>query len=392
MPQWNKPDLLPSVVPLPEWSWLESGERRTGTCDALRERLSRGGGRRMWHGGDEVQEVTLVAPPGASRYVPLAESRELAGAVLAGEEARLRQALRWNLFVGVMFMSSFLFRLAMKSHSPSFIFLLLLPQVALYVETKLKLDRLLEQPDRYLLEHATTKRYRYWLDARGGFRCLTCVLATIWVIVYAFQFLMPPAGNVFGGPPWFATALVKFVVVDEPWRLLTATVMHGSIPHLLFNVVGMLSLGMIVERGVNRHLVAPVWLAGAIAGSLASWAMLPATSVGASGGIMAVFAFLLVMAKRRPSELPPGFYTSLRISAGVIILMGIFAWEIIDNAAHAGGAVAGALIAWWVFRADQGESPLPDSRGLVVSNWIALAIIGAVALFTAAKLVVPNTL
>ncbi len=384
MTPWKNPELLPPAPALDVWSWLEGNESRPVTLEQLRERIAMSGGRTLWNGRSEIADVVLVARPASTRYVPATECRELAEALVARDEARLRKSRNLN---AVLLAAPGLFialSVALANRVPWLFVMLGTIQISGMFQAEFARRRLLAAPDRYLAEQAARTRYGIWLMTTRNRRVsATLAMVVAWTILLAMTFLR---SGVSSNDQVLSVALVKSAIIAEPWRLITATLMHGSILHLFFNAGTMLSLGGLMERGVSRSLVAPVWLVAALVGSLASWLLLPAPSVGASGGIMGVFAFLLVMAWRRKSELPPGFYQSLLLSLGMIVMMGIFAWEIIDNAAHAGGAAAGALIGWWVFRADEGELPLPDSRGLVVLNWIAFAIIGAVALFMAAKL------
>ena len=129
--------------------------------------------------------------------------------------------------------------------------------------------------------------------------------------------------------------------------------LHGSVIHFLMNASTMFALGPLLERGAQRYLLTPVWLAGAVSGSLLSWMATPTTSVGASGGILAVFTFLLVMGRRRKDRLPPDFANSLIRSLVMIGMLGLLAWGVIDNAAHLGGAFFGYLYfttRWNLFR------------------------------------------
>jgi hypothetical protein len=70
----------------------------------------------------------------------------------------------------------------------------------------------------------------------------------------------------------------------------------------------------------------------------------------------------------------------------MIATLGVLARSAIDNAAHPGGALAGAAMGFWVFREDRGELPLPDSRPLQITGRIGDALFVVIALFTLAKL------
>lgn len=135
------------------------------------------------------------------------------------------------------------------------------------------------------------------------------------------------------------------VLSGEAWRLFTAPMLHGGVLHFWLNFMALQSLGRTVETRGAGPWVPVVFLVSALTGGLASVALPPDTaSVGASGGLMGMFGFLAVMAYRRKRHLPEGYLRSLLINIAVIAGLGIVAYQFIDNAAHAGGLAAGALM------------------------------------------------
>lgn len=86
-----------------------------------------------------------------------------------------------------------------------------------------------------------------------------------------------------------------------------------------------------------------------MAGSLASLALIPMPSVGASGGVFALMGALLSVSLRHRRELPPAVRARLvRSTAWVIganVILG-FLLPHVDWAAHLGGLVAGVALGW----------------------------------------------
>ncbi|HEU0302509.1 MAG TPA: rhomboid family intramembrane serine protease, partial [Longimicrobium sp.] len=149
------------------------------------------------------------------------------------------------------------------------------------------------------------------------------------------------------------------VAAGEWWRLLTAPLLHGNIIHFWFNFSALISLGGVIELRGQRPWVPVVFLVTALGGGVASLYLPPhGLSVGASGGLMGMFGFLVVMAYRRRQHLPEGFLRSLMINIGLIAVMGIVAYRFIDNAAHAGGLLAGLVLGMLVV--PPGESAWPE--------------------------------
>jgi membrane associated rhomboid family serine protease len=170
------------------------------------------------------------------------------------------------------------------------------------------------------------------------------------------------------------------VAAGEWWRLFTAPMLHGGILHFWMNYGALESLGRTVETRAVRAYVPLVFLAAALVGGLCSILLPPdAPSVGASGGLMGMFGFLAVMAWRRKQHLPQGFLRGLLINLGIIGLVGLFAYQFIDNAAHAGGLLAGLLIGFAAV--PPGEADWTETRGLRRAGVVAqAAIYGSAAL------------
>jgi membrane associated rhomboid family serine protease len=168
------------------------------------------------------------------------------------------------------------------------------------------------------------------------------------------------------------------VVAGEWWRLLTAPVLHGGILHFWMNYGALESLGRTMETRGVRAYVPLVFVAAALAGGVCSILLPPESlSVGASGGLMGMFGFLGVMAWRRKKHLPQGFLRALMINVGIIALMGVVAYRFIDNAAHAGGLLAGVLMG--LAAVPHGDAAWMEAPALARAGWVAQGVIFASA-------------
>lgn len=222
----------------------------------------------------------------------------------------------------------------------------------------------------------------------------TVALEIIIGAVAAFQ-VMVFFGLGQGGPIWDAAggrkAYVDAAALDPArvsqgawWLLLTAALMHGGILHFAFNFSALRTLGRAMEWRGPRGWVPVVFLVSALASSVASLVLPPVTlSVGASGGLMGMFGYLLVMAHRRRQHVPPGFLRALLINVALIAGMGLVLYQYVDNAAHLGGIIAGAAIGFLVIpdgakRWDPRGGPGLDRAG--IACLIILAIAGVIAI------------
>jgi membrane associated rhomboid family serine protease len=136
----------------------------------------------------------------------------------------------------------------------------------------------------------------------------------------------------------------------EIWRLWSVTLLHdpSNLLHLLFNMYALYLSGPIVERLYGSARMAIFYLICAMGGSLGSFAFGGiAPSVGASGAIFGLFGILLIATRTHHPALDRAsrnFIGQLGTILLINIVFGIVAAGYIDNFAHAGGFVTGALL------------------------------------------------
>lgn len=172
----------------------------------------------------------------------------------------------------------------------------------------------------------------------------------------------------------------------EWWRLYTAPLLHGNLLHFLMNAAALAYLGKRLEVFARWPHLPLVFLFSATVGGLASARFIAAPSVGASGGLMGWLGFLLVFETLHKRLVPRR--ARRRLAAGVVLtaLIGLVGYRFIDNAAHAGGLVAGMLYAIIVFPPSSSPSR-PDSTIIDrIAAGVALAVLVAAALFAIGKI------
>ncbi len=181
-----------------------------------------------------------------------------------------------------------------------------------------------------------------------------------------------------------AAGFVRTDIVEggQYWRLLTVGALHGSILHIFLNGNALYGLGGLVEYLSNRAHLAIVFVLSILGGSLASLLLGPFEyAVGASGGILGVFGYLLIYAYRRKQQLPPGFLRSLLVNVAFIAGFGIIAYQLVDNFAHVGGFIVGAVYAFFQVPKDLAADPRKTNSIINTLGIIAIAIYIAEALF-----------
>lgn len=141
------------------------------------------------------------------------------------------------------------------------------------------------------------------------------------------------------------------VQAGQWWRLLSAPFLHAHLLHLLFNMVGLWSVGTLTERVFGPRQFLLIYLVSAAAGSVASlyFTAQNNVSVGASGAVFGIAGALIMAVFQHRRRLPQLF--SAQIFGGMTVFVGYsllqgFAHPQVDNAAHVGGLLAGATMGW----------------------------------------------
>jgi rhomboid protease GluP len=159
----------------------------------------------------------------------------------------------------------------------------------------------------------------------------------------------------------------------EWWRIASAMFVHFGLLHLAVNMWALWDSGRFVERlyGHARFLI--IFGAGGMAGNLCSLLVNGdrAVSGGASGAIFSAYGALLVWLWRERRQVHPvefrWLFGGAAAFAAATIAMGLLIPGI-DNAAHLGGLICGALAGRALATPVSSQSPAPG-----IGRWIAAA-------------------
>ncbi len=229
-----------------------------------------------------------------------------------------------------------------------------------------------------LAEIAPTIRFESWLAWQKS--PVTKFLLALVALIGAVQ-MMP-------GDSLTAAGLVKDRYFQgEWWRLLTAPFLHGNVVHFLMNAAALLYLGKRLEVFARWPHLPLVFLFAACIGGEASARLVAATSVGASGGLMGWLGFLMVFETLHKRLVPR--HARRRLAAGVFLtaLIGVIGYRYIDNAAHAGGLLAGMAYAVIVFPPTASPHRPRSTVTDCVAGGLALAALTAAALFATVRII-----
>jgi membrane associated rhomboid family serine protease len=145
-------------------------------------------------------------------------------------------------------------------------------------------------------------------------------------------------------------AHILVVNQSEWWRLLTATLLHGSLAHIIMNSFSLWNLGRSLEKYFGRETLLTVFVITGIASSLsfALFGSKDTISIGASGAICGMLGFLISHGARNLEELTKQIQRNW-INFALLFVIG-FAIPNVDNWAHGGGVLAGIVLGLIYFR------------------------------------------
>jgi membrane associated rhomboid family serine protease len=184
------------------------------------------------------------------------------------------------------------------------------------------------------------------------------------------------------------------------WRFVSYAFLHdpggggtgaSALPlHVIFNSFAMYIVGRLVEQLFGWRVMVAAFLLGAVGAGLASVLVAAVTNgvaltVGASGGIMSLLGLLFVLGRVQGRDVPVGTAHAMRqyaLTYGAMVVVFGFLVPNVDNVAHIGGFITGALVGLAL-------PPLRRVGGRDLRTWEQLVVygvyaVGAVALILAA--------
>ena len=131
----------------------------------------------------------------------------------------------------------------------------------------------------------------------------------------------------------------------QVWRLITCAFLHGGLIHIFFNMYALKILGPEIEYVYGKIKYLVIYLLSAIAASIFSYIFGPqSVSVGASGAIFGLFGAMLIFGIKHRKQMGKAYMMNILQVIFVNVIIGISSSNI-DNEAHFGGLIVGALIA-----------------------------------------------
>ncbi|HEY4214893.1 MAG TPA: rhomboid family intramembrane serine protease [Steroidobacteraceae bacterium] len=243
------------------------------------------------------------------------------------------------------------------------------------------------------LPKARSDTYDAWTKVREYDARLREVGSTPWiapalvalnVIVFAVMAFATGHVNLLASPQVLEVGenFAPLTLNGQWWRLLSALFLHANLLHLLSNMWALWNVGKLTERLYGNAMFAFLYLAVGALSELTSIVWDPSrATIGASGAVFGVFAAFAVFSLHSERgdrvRVPATLWVSSVLFALYNLVAGFFSIGI-DNAAHVGGVLSGALLGACLLR------PLRlDARRRFPFARVALAL-GATGLCAAA--------
>ena len=145
----------------------------------------------------------------------------------------------------------------------------------------------------------------------------------------------------------------------EVWRLITATALHGSILHFLFNMSLFFPLSRALERWLGPWVALLMYVFFAL-GSGAPQALEGSSAIGASGVVYALFGFLWVCRRRydvAAEAVTPAIIETMLAWLAICAVVNFFGGHI-ANTAHVFGLIFGWLVGQVVVARKKYKAPI----------------------------------
>ncbi len=132
----------------------------------------------------------------------------------------------------------------------------------------------------------------------------------------------------------------------EAWRLLSATLLHGSVLHVAGNVAVLYMLGRLVENAYGRAAWLVIYVGAGATGAALSVVASGHDSLGASGAILGMLGASVVFGLRYRGEIPRALrdFFGIDLWFFVVMVAALSLLPMVDWAGHLGGFLWGVLV------------------------------------------------
>jgi rhomboid protease GluP len=163
------------------------------------------------------------------------------------------------------------------------------------------------------------------------------------------------------------------------WSLITANWLHGSLLHILFNMMALKTVAPLVIKEFGIFRMFSIYTLAGISGFLLSYFGNVYITIGASSGLCGLIGASLYFGKSRGGQWGQLVYKQTSGWVVSLIIIG-FLLPNINNWSHAGGVIAGIFFGWLM--------GYNEKRGENYFDLLLAVFLASITLFLLAKSVI----
>jgi rhomboid protease GluP len=157
-----------------------------------------------------------------------------------------------------------------------------------------------------------------------------------------FDFLSPSNKSLF---LLGATGTIPVFQFHHYWTLISASFLHGSILHIIFNMMALAQLGPFILREFGLYRFLNIYILTGIAGFIVSLLFGVPFTIGASASLCGLIGAIIYYGKSRGGYYGQAIYKQAMGWVAGLIIFGVLISGI-NNWAHGGGLLSGILFAF----------------------------------------------
>jgi rhomboid protease GluP len=198
----------------------------------------------------------------------------------------------------------------------------------------------------------------------------------------------------------FGARINSMIRAGQVWRFFTPALLHGSIPHIFFNMYGLIVLGSMLERHFGHNRFLALYVLSAFSGNVFSFLLGSDNgySVGASTavfGLAAAEGIFLYLNRKLFGDQAGRAIGNVAIVIAANLFLGLAPG--IDNWGHVGGLLGGLIFTWFAGPRWQVEGIYPrfslvdqrKGRDVALGTFAVLIIFGGLAVLGMTSMVGP---
>jgi rhomboid protease GluP len=206
------------------------------------------------------------------------------------------------------------------------------------------------------------------------------------VVMYILSILLSPRSTGISFNPLFflspdnrsllllgASGYIPIDRLHRWWTLVSANYLHGSIMHLLFNMLALNQLGPLVIQEYGNYRMFIIYTMSGVFGFLVSYLAGVNFTIGASAAVCGLIGAILYFGKSRGGIYGQAIYKQISGWAIGIFLFG-FLVPSINNWAHGGGMLAGAGLGFLLGYRERNR----ETKGHKIGAFVCVGITAAV--------------